>query len=136
MDYNVEHVFESEGFKCVVVAQGAGYRCGYVGIPKTHPLYGINYNETDFEVHGGVTYSDGGVNTKYPIESDLWWFGYDCAHYEDGNDLSLITNPRLIEMELMYPTGGIVRTKEYCIQECVRLANQLKAVEDNNKEEL
>ena len=43
--------------------------------------------EMFFEVHGGITYAGGGNDSHYPIDSDLWWFGYDTAHYGDGKDL-------------------------------------------------
>ena len=38
-----------------------------------------------FNVHGGITYSDG---NNYPIKKDykLWWFGFDCAHFGDAKD--------------------------------------------------
>ena len=36
--------------------------CGYVGIPKSHPLWGVKYDEAydyiqELNVHGGLTYS-------------------------------------------------------------------------------
>jgi hypothetical protein len=34
------------------------------------------------EVHGGVTFSGPGTS-GYPVESDGWWFGFDCAHAGD-----------------------------------------------------
>lgn len=77
-----------------------------------------------FDVHGGITYADGGANSKYPIESDLWWFGYDCAHCDDGKDLSVV-NEKIRKIEMMYPTHGIIRTLDYCIDECKNLAEQL-----------
>jgi hypothetical protein len=142
-----------------------GHRCGYVGIPKDHPLHGLSYHskskvlrssdiqdmpmntvglgqmlngmmgkydeevitpEMYFSVHGGITYSGG---NDYPVKSDgLWWFGYDCAHYGDGVDLSAIENETAKEIEMSYPSYGIVRTKEYCEEECKKLAEQLKKV--------
>lgn len=83
--------------------------------------------EMFFDVHGGITYSGGGINSEYPIKSDLWWFGYDCSHCDDAKDLSLITNPILLEIEQMFPTSvyGTVRTLDYCIDECKKLADQL-----------
>jgi hypothetical protein len=46
-----------------------------------------------FDVHGGITYANGG---DYPVESDgLWWFGYDCAHWDDAKDFSLIEDGRI-----------------------------------------
>ena len=38
--YIVERQFNHKGYECVVVFQRAGHRCGYVGIPAEHPLYG------------------------------------------------------------------------------------------------
>lgn len=37
-----------------------------------------------FEVHGGLTFSSGRDGWKdYPILSDFWFFGFDCAHSDD-----------------------------------------------------
>lgn len=92
--YIVENEFDHDGYKCVVIFGASGYRCGYVGVPKSHPLYGKKYSdylkinkrdiedrevsgifpllgmildpdervriEAFFQVHGGITYSDGG----------------------------------------------------------------------------
>lgn len=38
--YVVERQFTHMGYECVVTFGASGYRCGYVGIPKTHSLYG------------------------------------------------------------------------------------------------
>ncbi len=137
-------ITESE-FRAVLIKgqEPLSYICGYVGIPKEHPLFGISYNEQSeaisqekvssqtfgkkslilvltatvnaddeksvrrspdllFDVHGGLTYSGGNKN-KYPVDADLWWFGYDTNHYGDHN-ISF----------------------EYCVYECERLAKQLK----------
>jgi len=70
------------------------------------------------EVHGGLTYSSHEVGSEYPIPSEgLWWFGFDCAHY---NDIPSI--------------GG--RTLEFCEEQCESLARQLVelAVSVANKE--
>lgn len=178
MAHFVESEFEHCGYKCVVVFQPMGHRCGYVGIPKTHTLYGDDYcNYLDikkedledkkvsgvfplflscfdederiridafFECHGGITYSGGGENSNYPINSDLWWFGFDCAHYMDGRDLyyALEKFPeekelieKRIEWELECPLGGTVRTKEYVEKECMNLAEQLKVFEKQEEED-
>ena len=112
---NVESDFEHEGLRCVVVKQPMGHRCGYVGVPKGHDLYGKDAFDTkdeslwDISVHGGLTYSEGGEINKYPVESiDTWWFGFDTAHYWDTK------NPK---------------STEYCINECKKLAEQLQEVE-------
>ena len=39
MSYKVEKVWESNGFKCVVIMGSMGHRCGYVGVHSGHILY-------------------------------------------------------------------------------------------------
>lgn len=41
--YVVEKEFKYKGLKCVVLLLSRGYRCGYVGVPKGHPLYNVAY---------------------------------------------------------------------------------------------
>ena len=43
--YIVEQEFEHAGYKCVVTFNVMGHRCGYVGIPKNHPLYGKEHSD-------------------------------------------------------------------------------------------
>lgn len=43
--YIVEREFEHAGCKCVVTFGSLWYRCGYVGIPKGHTLYGKDYSD-------------------------------------------------------------------------------------------
>ena len=169
-NYVVEKEFESNGLKCVVVFQRHGYRCGYVEVPKGHPLYGKDYDEhleikkadidgrevsgifpligamldederirieAYFSCHGGITYAGGGEKSIYPIESDLWWFGFDCAHCDDGKDLDLAMKlfPEHAEqimltkhIEDMYPLYNPVRELDYVMDECSSLAEQLAA---------
>ena len=38
--YIVESDFEYKGYRCVVIFGDMLYRCGYVGLPEDHPLYG------------------------------------------------------------------------------------------------
>jgi len=107
------------GLRAVVIE--CGHFCGYVGISKSHPLYGKHYSDhceclkevweeakkgpvgdrgvmvlfslmcgvgdeaspdRVFDVHGSLTFSGGG-DKGYPVESDLWWFGFDCSHAGD-----------------------------------------------------
>lgn len=171
--YIIEREFEHAGYKCVIIFQMGGYRCGYVGIPDTHPLYGEYYGnyldvkkedirdrevsgiipsllscidddeririDAYFQCHGGITYSDGCKGSEYPIESDLWWFGFDCAHTGDKKDLQLsyekFPNMRKViklqmEIENKYQIEeDVLRTEEYVSDECKRLAEQLKEFE-------
>lgn len=166
--YIVEKEFDHNGMKCVVTFSVSGHRCGYVGISKTHPLYGKDYDEhidikkedvdkpvsgvfpllgaildddervrieAYFNCHGGITYANGGKDSKYPIESDLWWFGFDCAHYEDGKDLKSAYKlfpefreqiTQTMAIENMYQIeGDVVRDLDYVTESCIELADQL-----------
>lgn len=80
----------------------------------------LNSPEYVFEVHGGLTYSGG--KGKYPVEADLWWFGYDCGHAGDAP----ATDSRMASYG--YHEGDVHRTLDYCIAECESLAKQLAAV--------
>lgn len=55
-----------------------GWGNGYVGLPKWHPWFKIEYDNIPVDVHGGLTYSN-----LYK-EEDLWIIGFDTAHYMDN----------------------------------------------------
>ena len=112
-------------FPCLIVRNGAGAWCGYVGVPQGHPAYEIDYDVIDVEVHGDLTYSD--KCQERPKEKsvchipgagetdDVWWLGFDCMHAWDD-----------------YPTmppeyGGAYRNQEYVIQQVISLATQLNS---------
>ena len=81
-----------------------------------------------FAVHGGITFSD--ADGKYPIESELWWFGFDCGHIGDAKDESIMSE-ECKEIEQRYPSSfqeGVVRTLDYCVGECESLAKQIREV--------
>lgn len=136
----VEREFEHCGLKCVVVLQDLGHRCGYVGVGKNHPLHGQFHDVEEIEnlnVHGGITYASDGRG-QYPIESDeMWWFGFDCAHWGDCGDhkASLKHFPHLREQIMMRieidnrHKFGSVRTIRYVKDQCKILAEQLYLLE-------
>lgn len=170
--YIVEQEFEHAGYKCVVTFNMMGIRCGYVGIPKNHPLYGKGYSDyleikkadvgdrkisgifplliacldederiridAYFSCHGGITFADGGENSNYPIESDLWWFGFDCGHRDDARELKLayerFPNYReslaiQIESEKRFPIDGLtIRTEEICSRRVQEVSRTVKRV--------
>jgi len=77
-----------------------------------------------FDVHGGLTYSGEG---DYPVESDLWWFGYDCGHYGDGKSPEYLNaqRKRYPDSPFMWDDDGEFRSLEYCVSECESLATQI-----------
>lgn len=173
MKWKVEKSAEYLGYQYVVVFTQMGHRCGYVGVPKSHPMHGRGYGENlpflkmstieqepigkrgiipvlcrdheeentsadvYFNVHGGVTFAGRGIGDNYPVEGDLWWFGFDCAHCDDGKDLSqveaygLVENQRQFEelkrIEHMFNTGGEMRSFEYVERECHSFIEQIIA---------
>lgn len=138
--YDVEWQFEHKGFQCVVVVQELGHRCGYVGIPSSmnHPLFGVDADrlESSFglyiEVHGGLNYSNGEPDYPIPNDQNWWWFGFDCFHVGDAPDIDAIKDPRLKAMYADFKKPleslGVVRTVDYCADECIKLADQLKDI--------
>ena len=75
--------------------------CGYVGIPKSNPLYAkvsdfggnaykahtsLEEEELDIYAHGGITYT-GGVKQW---GKDYFFIGFDCAHMSDATGIRQI----------------------------------------------
>ena len=133
---NVESDFTYKGYRCLVTIHPSGWRCGYIEVKQSHPLYGKNYNDEiiDIYVHGGLTFSG------HVIESDGWWFGFDAGHGEDGIDLTIV--PREVKnviqdgkvthwsqyeaaKKLKKVFRGAVKNKEYMESECRSLIDQL-----------
>lgn len=127
----VQFTDKMTSFPCLIVRNGGGSLCGYVGVPLGHPLYGVDYNDLDMGVHGGLTFAgkcqedqedDGhGVCHKVdPDESDnVWWLGFDCAHYMDISPLMLREN--------LYSGEGSYKDIEYVKSQISGLAFQIAA---------
>jgi hypothetical protein len=138
MSYIVEKDWITEaGLRAVVIMtmnnfEGKQYkrhRCGYVGVDTSSKLFGREYMSKkvrDTSVHGGLTYAGG--NDSYPVESSLWWFGYDCAHLGDLTPIEPI--PHL--NDYYFGIDGYERSLEYCIHECESLATQLKDINESD----
>lgn len=137
--YIVESDFEYKGLRCVTIFSMNGWRNGYVGVSKGNQWYGKDCCDIERQLdygdcHGGLTYSSQDENSEYPVESDLWWFGFDCAHYGDGKDLDLAYElfpefrqsiSAIKQCESMFPTYEPVRDLEYVKDNCKSLADQL-----------
>lgn len=89
--------------------------------------------EIYFDVHGSITYAGSG---DYPVESDLWWFGFDCAHAGDRPDYNKLREYGLANEEEIMPwdVEGVIRSQEYVEQECRNLADQLAALVERQGE--
>jgi len=89
------------------------HRCGYVGVPPASSYYMQNYDALDLSVHGGLNFSSRKLLTD---NNDLWWLGFDCCHADDG----------YITPSSRWPSYGPVRSLEFVMAECEKLAAQLK----------
>lgn len=74
------------------------------------------------DCHGGLTYNTIDINdNEYPVKSNLWWYGFDCHHIDDGD----------IEQHPTYTFNrdGHVWTLEEVASECENLARQIVELE-------
>jgi hypothetical protein len=110
--------FEHVGLPCLMNRTGLGYWRGYVAVPPGHPLHGKDY-DIEVDVHGAI------CHVPKPGEpDDVWWFGFDCAHYDDAS-------PGMDALRLKYGNfgrHGRYRDKTYVEAEVRSLAEQLKAL--------
>lgn len=136
-------VDEATGLVCLAKRSTgcSGSWCGYVGVPPGHPWHGRDYSNVDVEVHGGLTYADRCQEDERPIEDrvchipapgepdDVWWFGFDCAHWLDISPQMAARERELgIFTELPSMPGDFrerYRTLDYVRAECTALAEQL-----------
>lgn len=120
-------VDEATGLACMIRRAGheLGHWCGYVGVPRGHAAYGVEYDDIGCEVHGGLTFSsrcqhgDQATAICHLVEEgeddDVWWLGFDCAHSGD-----LIPAMRSIGLRDIYRPQAVVTA------ETERLAALLK----------
>lgn len=158
--YRCVVIFTDMGWRCGYVGVPLGHTLykkeftDYLDIPKSEldneeigdrgilPIFISAFDDDDrvrldtwFNVHGGITYSGDG---DYPVESDLWWLGFDCGHYRDGKDLDLVEkywgNDSRIKEKLkiereFYVDYYPIRSVGYVEGQCTSLVNQIIALE-------
>jgi hypothetical protein len=105
----VQWTDEATGLPCLVKrVKHSGHLCGYVGVPRGHRFYEVDYDDVrlrgyddedmDYDIHWppahcGLTYADhcqegpeadAICHVPEPGEpDDVWWLGFDCAHSGD-----------------------------------------------------
>lgn len=143
------------GYGCIIRRSPAGgHLCGYVSVPPGHPLFGRRLGSfvgLGIGVHGGIDYAaecedwqdeDRSVCHVLPADfqqsvyanaaaergDDAWWLGFSCNQSGD-----ILPDPRNGRSRVA-PRAGLeeptYKTEGFVYQECVRLAAQLKAIED------
>lgn len=116
-EFIVCHKWKKYGFECEVIQF---YRtlhfCGYVGISKEHPFYFKDDDDIslDIDIHGGITFNGKLGN------SELWWFGFDCAH---GSDWTIANKD----------VENIIKLHKWTLKEVIEETNKL-AKQLTNKE--
>lgn len=121
------------GLPCLALRQNSlGHWCGYVGVPKGHPLFGAEYSvetpalkgespEGFLRVHGGITFSNhchGNICHVGDAEGDeRFWFGFDCAHLGDVSPGSLLYSKK--------PDDETYKNLAFVERETNKLAKQL-----------
>lgn len=108
--------FACVGFPCAMRRGMVGAWCGYVGVPHGHPWHGVEYDNIQARVHGGLTYS----RFCLPAEdSDCQWYvGFDCAHgWDIVPGMARYNLPRLFE-------NAAYRDVSYVRKQVQRLAVQ------------
>lgn len=122
------HLEDNETGYAIVINRHSKMKhlCGYVSLPVNHPLYNKDINESDvfdkFDVHGGVTFTgtlDGEHNSNDKLK--LFLVGFDCAH---AGDFVPEFSEDLVRGDEVY------RDVNYVITECIKLAKQLKTMEE------
>ena len=139
--------FIAHGFACFVKRREQhGHWCGYVGVPREHPLYGKEYsNMRTLQVHGGVDYTG---RCSPPIchvapegmPEDVWWIGFDSGHTWDHSpgraarlkeaaagcrERGMEDTAALFEQTLQPLRPEVYRNLYYVRHECEQLAAQL-----------
>jgi len=124
----------ASGLPCLIVRNHMGSLCGYVGVPPEHPFYRQHYDSPvteNIHAHGGLTYSDlcQGLICHKPEpgeERDIWWFGFDCGHYQDVSP-GLNATLAAIGSGLRFAAGETYRPIDYVRAEVDELAEQVAA---------
>lgn len=121
------------GLPGLMVRNRQGSWCGYAAVPPGHPYHGKGYDDVDVDAHGGLTYADScGGNIFHVPEpgepDDVWWLGFDCAHYTDLSPGMMASEMKygFPERELLFPVP-VYRDEAYVRAEVEQLAAQLVA---------
>ena len=129
----IEKQFDHNGLLCVCTLSSQGIRCGYVGVDKSHPWWGMNCEDEgpdDVQCHWGLTYSG-----KLLEDDDRWFFGFDAGHCTDAIDAEAVEAYNLAEgkqlemlkrtAELYNRRGTILKDTEFMVEICKLIAEQL-----------
>ncbi len=148
MDEPDRVVFSSHGLNCLLLRNPTMFNwCGYVGVKKDHPnvtrlvlrknvLFRIERSywddeDDDLDVHGGITFRE-------ECEEDgLFWFGFDCAHYQDFVPCTLYYTKTIPGYpSLSFEMNDVYRTVNFVRDQTEQLAKQLSEKKENTLEKV
>jgi hypothetical protein len=109
--------FSAYGYTCRVLGGPFKNYNGYVGVPKGHPAFNVQYENLGIDVHGGLTFSQMGTKNSLRFPNpEIWWIGFDTAHIGDWIEYQDGTHPE---------SNGKKWTPEMVAEECSKVAKQL-----------
>lgn len=80
--------FDSSGLPCLVervyLGENFPFIRAYVGVPKTHWLYKVDFHDLpEIEAHGGGLCYSAERNAVLGETPGVWWLGFECAYQCD-----------------------------------------------------
>ncbi len=95
--------FTHKNQKCVI-KKTESWWCGYVGIRKDHPYFGMEMDDIPVSVHGGLSYEDKINPATGKKDAGFYFYGFDTVHAGD--------------------TPKTTQNRDFCHAETKRLAEQ------------
>jgi hypothetical protein len=125
-------------YRCIVLLHDLGYYTGYIQVPKSNPIYGMNYmniqEEYEISCHGGITFGELIDDTGSELPEG-YWIGFDCLHAGDAPEPKLAEiyfNKHIDEDLLIIYKRGKFRDFSYVTSELESLAKQLYKIESRH----
>lgn len=131
--WNEEEIeFYIEGdFACSIWINALGALCGYIGIPSFHPWYEMEIDDIPINVHFGLTFGQhelemrdsSGEYHPHRTEMDIYWIGFDCAHFSDAVPAFVLLHDNNYPIEIEQ-----YKDVEYVKKEITNMVTQAAAV--------
>lgn len=119
----IEKEFIYKGIACYITLDDQGIRCGYAALPQDDYIKcGID----TLQCHGGITYIGKRLPGIDAADGDMFFIGFDCAHWGDRMDIEEAKKVFGIGVRGFGLEVGEVRTVEFCEKELIRLVDQIR----------
>ena len=124
----VDALGEYKGYEYLVVLTKRGHRCGYVAISEDHPLYNKkDESDINIDMHGGCTFFNYQFTDSNCTDK---WIGFDCAHLYDAKDIDALRDVDPAAADIVEEASygfdeGLIRTNDYCVEQCKGIIDQL-----------